>query len=68
MPQLQKFQHASNHQHQCSDDPGSGVVQEEEEENAPEYLVEYTAERIVDPICGWACVGLAVEADGYDNQ
>jgi hypothetical protein len=68
MPQLQKLQHASNHQHQCSDDPGSGVVQEQEEQNAPEYFVEYTVERIVDPVCGWACVELAIDSNRHDDQ
>jgi hypothetical protein len=67
MPQLQKLQQTGCHQHERGNDPGFGV-REQEKESTPEYLIEYTAEGIVDPICGWACVELAIETNRHDDQ
>ena len=39
MPQLQEFQRTGHHQHRCSDHPGPGVVQEQEEDEAGSSLL-----------------------------
>ena len=68
MPELEKFEKTGNTEYpECDKNlPGTGAKKRDDQ--TPEYLVEQSSDRIVEPRCGRSFVQFTRETEGHDQE